>query len=134
MAGRDTERIRKTNLINAWLGGWCHLRNLCFFQPQGNLLHTWFDDYGWGPPRSLGEKNSGPGAVKANCQGFKLALKGEGDHGEPAHDQLQDSISKLERQNISGDPQPAASYDDDSNKETKSSLDQLFWLSPIIAP
>lgn len=52
----------------------------------------------------------------------------------PAHNNVQDSIAKVEAQNASVDPQPAASYDDDGNRETKGSLGQLSWFSPITAP
>jgi len=31
VAGKDTERNRKTRLINRWLIGWCHRRNFGFF-------------------------------------------------------------------------------------------------------
>ena len=31
VAGKDTERNRKTHLINTWLRGWCHRRNFGFF-------------------------------------------------------------------------------------------------------
>ena len=31
VALRDTDRIRKTHLINRWLRGWCHRRNFGFF-------------------------------------------------------------------------------------------------------
>ena len=31
VAGKDTERSRKTPLINTWLRGWCHRRNFGFF-------------------------------------------------------------------------------------------------------
>ena len=27
MVGKDTERIRKTHLINTWLRGWCNHKN-----------------------------------------------------------------------------------------------------------
>ena len=31
VAGLDTERIKKTHLINKWLRGWCKHRNFGFF-------------------------------------------------------------------------------------------------------
>ena len=46
-------------------------------------------------------------------------MKEEGDHSVPAHNNVQDSIAKVEAQNASVDPQPAASCDDERNRETK---------------
>jgi len=31
VAGRDTERSRKTHLINTWLRGWCKHKNFGYF-------------------------------------------------------------------------------------------------------
>jgi len=31
VAGKSTERDRKTHLINRWLRDWCHRWNFCFF-------------------------------------------------------------------------------------------------------
>lgn len=85
--------------------------------PRCGLLSTWPDGCRWGPPGSKWEKDSGPGAVWAYWHGFKL--KGEGGDSRPAHSKAQDGIPKLEEQGTSKDPQPAASYDDESSGETK---------------
>ena len=57
--------------------------------------------------------------MQAHWQGFKLGLKGEGSDTEPAHDKVWDSMAKLEEQGASRGSQPAASYDDEGNTETK---------------
>jgi len=46
-------------------------------------------------------------------------LKGEGGDSEPAHDKMWDGRAKLEGRDASRDPQPAASCDDERNRETK---------------
>jgi len=109
VAGRDTERTRKSHLINTWLRGWCCCRNFGFFDHRAVYSAP---GYKWGPPRSMGERNSGPGAVWACWQGFKLGLKGEGSDTEPAHDKVWDSISKLKGQDASRGPQSVAFYNE----------------------
>jgi len=47
-------------------------------------------------------------------------LKLEGADREPAYSSVRNGIAKLEEQDASGGPQPAASYDDEGNRETKS--------------
>jgi len=87
VAGKNTERDRKTHLIIRWFRHWCPQWNFGFFdhgevyRPAGNR---------WSPAVSKGKKDSCPRAGRAHREGFKLGLKGEGDitqltRDEPRH-------------------------------------------------
>lgn len=51
--------------------------------------------------------------------GSLTGFGGRRGDSKPAHDNVQDSIAKLEGHSASRGPQPATSYDNEDNRETK---------------
>jgi len=58
VAGKNTERNRKTHRINRWLRGWCSQRFFVFFQLWGGLHGTGPPGDRWSPAVSKGKKDS----------------------------------------------------------------------------
>lgn len=92
VAGKDTERRRKTHLINTWLRGCCHRKNLFYFLSGWFIWHQPAHNR-WGSPWSMGGKNSGLGVIRAQRKGFKLSLNIKGDKTRLARDELMSSNS-----------------------------------------
>lgn len=110
--GSNTERTRKTHVINMCLRSKDHCRNFGFFDHgvvssapglmAMDALHL----------GERGKKDSVPEAVWAHWQGFKLGLKWGGVDKESVHGKMLDNIAKLEGQSASGGSQPPASNDE----------------------
>jgi len=74
MAGKDTERIRKTHLINTWLRGWCKCKNFGFFEHGAVYYAPGLQVSRWASPVSKGEMDPFPGAGRACGESFKLDM------------------------------------------------------------
>lgn len=73
--GSNTERTRKTHVINTCLRGQRPLQEFWLFWPWSGLLSTWPDGYGCTPPGWKGEKGFCPRSCLGSLTGLQTRFE-----------------------------------------------------------